>query len=98
MGSGSSKPDTIIQEIIKIDECRPPIHDLSLEYTQDASRKFEKCALKAASDMFMEMNKHQSQVTQDAYQMMLNVGQRMHERARADANFCYNIEIFLRSN
>ena len=94
MGGGSSKPETrtVYQEIVKIDECRPPIMDLSMEYTQDASRKFEKCALKAASDMFMEMNKHQSQVTQDAYQMMLNVGQRMRERARADAHFCYNIE------
>ena len=94
MGGGSSKPETrtVYQEIVKIDECRPPIMDLSMEYTQDASRKFEQCARQAASDMFMEMTKHQSQVTQDAYQTMLNIGQRMQERSRADAQFCYNIE------
>ena len=98
MGGSSSKPETIyqtetvIQEIIKIDECRPPIMELAMEHTQDASRRFEECARKAASELYIKMHKHQSQVNQDALETMMNVGRRMQERARADAQFCYNIE------
>jgi hypothetical protein len=96
MGSSESKPEvvyeTVYETITRYDECRPPIMDLAMEHTQDASRKFEDCARKAASDMYMEMNKHQSQVTKDAYQTMMNIGRRMQERSRADAQFCYNIE------
>jgi len=96
MGGSSSKPETItktvVQEIIKMDECRPPILDIAMEGTQDASRRFEDCAREAGEKLYVDMMNHQSDVNTETFQTLANIGRKMKENARADAQFCYNIE------
>lgn len=98
MGGSSSKPEIIrnteyvVQEIIKLDECRPPILNRAMEHTQDASRRFEECARQAASKLYMEMMNHQSAVHRETLEMLENIGHTMKENSRKDAQFCYNIE------
>jgi len=94
MGGSSSKPEirTVVQEIVKIDECRPPIMDYAMEHTQDASRMFEDCARQAASKLYMEMMNHNQAVNRETLETLGNIGQKMKENSRKDAQFCYNIE------
>lgn len=92
MGSGSSRPETVYETIYQVDNCRPPIMNAAMDYTNAATRRYEKCAQDAAAKMWMEVLQRQNDNDKQTQAMLFDMAGRIKRRQQEDAKFCYNIE------
>ena len=90
MGPSPSKP--VIKYVYEVDTCRPPILELAMEHTMNAARRYESCAQKAASDMWMEMIQQNIRLNQANVNALRKSAEQMQARLMADDDFCFNIE------